>query len=803
MIGLSEMFKARGFEPDSNRAKLVRHTEAEVGAELLQGPWLDYYQKYQQDPIFDKCDQIIVFVGEERSKSRFIGVYDVGERMTADEAPSLPAECPRPEWAQGGFYYPQVRRSGFEDLEGRLIIDWGKDPINWHKPFSDRPVIEIRPLGRTLPPFRDYLLVKSLAGTCRTLVVASALATNQWVGRVSDLPIERSTWRDSMMRRHPCRGFICAVVALAVTLNGCGGGAMTAGGSETALTPLSTQRLAALAMRNYVQRPVHPDHARSRMRRDTGSSPLLYVGDQSTNDVFVYDYPSGTAVGTLTGFNAPYGMCVDATGDVFITNSGSGTAVEYAHGGTSPIKTYSPGGNPIGCSVDANGDVAITSFDPGEVTVYAAGSSSEGTTYSSPCSEQWTMGYDDSSNLIGVGTASSATLACALLSGASTVTTLSTSGITIDAPGGTQWDGKYIALGDQEAGGTKQTGVWPSTLSGSILTAASSEVTFSDTCYSNYTDDVNPFFVGKTNVTPGGSGGQATAMVGPNLWCNTEGSSKVDYWAYPAGGSPTGNLSSPPSEPYGAAVSVIGKSGVNECIKPVSPKDVGRCHLTIIQTLVEYFPQIKAATGLEDPPPRDKAAEVFFRAALKVPQISSKTKELIRYVAANYKSIRHGKISPYCETAETQFESGLQTAIGSNVNFTKILSYLKNEQNMYSSCAGFSLGVQSAIDILIDGESTIYNPKWYKKLGGPPDVLERQWEPASRAPRAPNGAPAPGPVKDIIGETIAGDLGGATTGAVAGALGAGAGALPGALIGGAAGSAGGLVVGLFKWVWGK
>ena len=79
--------------------------------------------------------------------------------MTADEAPSLPAECPRPEWAQGGFYYPQVRRSGFEDLEGRLIIDWGKDPINWHKPFRDRPVIEIRPPGRTLPPFRDYLLV--------------------------------------------------------------------------------------------------------------------------------------------------------------------------------------------------------------------------------------------------------------------------------------------------------------------------------------------------------------------------------------------------------------------------------------------------------------------------------------------------------------------------------------------------------------------------------------------------------------------------------------------------------------------
>jgi hypothetical protein len=164
MIGLSEMLKARGFEPNPNRVKLVRHTKAQIGAELLQSPWLDYYQKYQSKPIFDGCDQIIVFVGEERSNSRFIGVYEVGKGMTADEAPPLPAECPRPEWAQGGVYYPQEKRGGFEDLEGRLIIDWGKDPINWYKRFTDLPVIEIRAPGRTLPPSREYAGVDSRGG---------------------------------------------------------------------------------------------------------------------------------------------------------------------------------------------------------------------------------------------------------------------------------------------------------------------------------------------------------------------------------------------------------------------------------------------------------------------------------------------------------------------------------------------------------------------------------------------------------------------------------------------------------------
>lgn len=40
----------------------------------------------------------------------------------------------------------------------------------WHQSFTDRTVIEIRPEGRSLPPFRDYLRVnlsfKELAALC-------------------------------------------------------------------------------------------------------------------------------------------------------------------------------------------------------------------------------------------------------------------------------------------------------------------------------------------------------------------------------------------------------------------------------------------------------------------------------------------------------------------------------------------------------------------------------------------------------------------------------------------------------------
>jgi hypothetical protein len=242
-------------------------------------------------------------------------------------------------------------------------------------------------------------------------------------------------------------------------------------------------------------------------------SHLCCAGRRSS----VYDYSNGKLVGTLTGFDGPYGGCVDAKGDVYITTFDGGNAVEYAHGGTKVLNTYDSGGTPIGCSVDSKGDVAVTSFDPGEAVVYAGGDRNEGTTYSeAACTYVWQMGYDHRGNLIGVGESSSGGRAyCALLSGAKSMSSLSFSG-TIDFPGGTMWDGKYIALGDQEAGGTFETGIYPSTLRGSSLSPVGSGVTLTDTCYNGYTDIVSPFIVGKKNTPV--SDKQGKVVVGTNLW---------------------------------------------------------------------------------------------------------------------------------------------------------------------------------------------------------------------------------------------------------------------------------------------
>lgn len=354
------------------------------------------------------------------------------------------------------------------------------------------------------------------------------------------------------------------LVAAIAALAGCAGlqpsngapGTTPQNGKATGLTPLWVQRDAALTMRHYVQRPRHPDRGSSWMlpQKKKKGKILMYVGDWDTDDVYVYDYPSGIQVGILTGFSEPYGGCVDAKGDVYLAQFGNGEIVEFAHGGKKPINTYSPGGELIGCSVDSKGDVAATSFDPGKVTVYAKGNPEDGTTYSdSDCEYIWTMGYDDKDNLIGVGEYTSIDV-CALLAGSKSETTLTESGITIDFPGGTMWDGKYIALGDQEAGGKYVTGVWEATLKGTTISAEGSEITFTDTCEGDYTDDVNPFILGKQNTPANRKEGKL--MVGFNEYCQDSGSDGVDLWHYPAGGNPFKNVPLTIKEPMGVVVSI-------------------------------------------------------------------------------------------------------------------------------------------------------------------------------------------------------------------------------------------------------
>lgn len=181
MLGLSDFLGKCGFRVDARRVKLVRHKDARYDIEHLRAKgWFDAYQGIQTRPVFDGCDHLAVFVGEEGTAARFIGVYEVGRRTSATLA-LLPSDCPHREWAgPGRVFYPLAKVRGLEELEERLVIDWGKGALAWHQWYRDRPVLELRAPGRALPPFVDYLHVNLRFRELKRLA-ASPDAHRDWV----------------------------------------------------------------------------------------------------------------------------------------------------------------------------------------------------------------------------------------------------------------------------------------------------------------------------------------------------------------------------------------------------------------------------------------------------------------------------------------------------------------------------------------------------------------------------------------------------------------------------------------------
>jgi DNA-binding beta-propeller fold protein YncE len=253
-------------------------------------------------------------------------------------------------------------------------------------------------------------------------------------------------------------------------------------------------------------------------QQNAKASALLYVSDTETSEVYVYTYPGGKLKQTLAGFTDPGGECADAKGDVFVTNTGAFDVVEYAHGASSPSATLSdPGYFPFGCSVDpTTGNLAVTNFSSasgsgaGNVAIYQRARGKPKKRYSlSTMPSVLLCGYDDKGNLYVDGlTGASATVFAELPKGGKKLREI-TLDRSIAAPGGVQWDGKYVAVGDE---------------------ASDTIYRFSIAGEKGVTAGTVPLSGGSTVVQFWIDGSK---IVGPN-----SGSGTADVWKYPAGGAP-------------------------------------------------------------------------------------------------------------------------------------------------------------------------------------------------------------------------------------------------------------------------
>jgi len=255
----------------------------------------------------------------------------------------------------------------------------------------------------------------------------------------------------------------------------------------------------------------HRGVGRSWMSPKARGQDLLYVSTGLPDGAtYVYTYPKGQLVGGLSEAGYSYGLCSDVRGNVFITNQYA--IYEYPHGGASASAVLTnPFGATVSCSVDSTtGDLAAVTA---EGVVIFHPQSRHGwklaKLFSLPYPRMTACGYDASGNLFLDGQSSSGYLVAELPKGKSDFkrTLLDKS----FPPGNIQWDGKYVAIGDN-------------------LSLAIRRFKFSGTTGrqvgTTKLEGVDEFFQfwiqGATIVAPGSKSGQYVFAV----------------WPYPAGGNP-------------------------------------------------------------------------------------------------------------------------------------------------------------------------------------------------------------------------------------------------------------------------
>jgi len=264
--------------------------------------------------------------------------------------------------------------------------------------------------------------------------------------------------------------YILGVAAAAALLAGCSSGSTssfapssgsTAGGASKLMhngRVISTSILEPkFASRMVTGRKMHQLHGKIDARTKT-----FWISDSGDNQVVVFSYPSGTAMGALApppeGFSEPQGMCSDKNGNVFIANTENSKIDEYAPNGTFTQALSDPGEFPAGCAVDpVSGTLAVsniisTSDNAGGISLYANASGSPQQLTDPNMFEVFFIGYlGKTGNLYYSGFNNSFYAAISSYIGGN-FALLPITGATIGFPGtvSNSFKTKTLAIGDQD-----------------------------------------------------------------------------------------------------------------------------------------------------------------------------------------------------------------------------------------------------------------------------------------------------------------------------------------------------------------
>lgn len=269
------------------------------------------------------------------------------------------------------------------------------------------------------------------------------------------------------------------------------------------------------------------------MSPDARGNSLLYVSDSERARVNVYArYLSRKPIleGQLTGFSYPIGACTDRSANVYVTDFYAVNIVEYAHAGTTPLRTIPLQGSPIGCSVDpTTGNLAVAIWEgaqgyntPGGVFIFQSASGTP-TLYTPGLWQIFPPVYDNKGNLFLLGYNPTVEL-LELRRGGGAFDQISLGSTQFWAPGSVLWDGKHVNAIDQQYNGGDTTAIYR------IAVKGNSGKTLHTTILS---DNCNPYgaYVFQPSII-------GSKILGPNHSC----SSRFDYWNA-NGGTPVHSLS--------------------------------------------------------------------------------------------------------------------------------------------------------------------------------------------------------------------------------------------------------------------
>jgi hypothetical protein len=143
---LQQLFDGYGI--DWKRTKLVRHNMSNpTVAENKKAGLLDYYQAVQSKTRFDDCDLIFSFLGTEGTNGIYLGCYRVCGSVPFDKS-----KMPEKFFFDKGMdndciFYKLEPLDYLSEYKDRLVIDWGRDAINWcQNGTKQKEILEIRPV---------------------------------------------------------------------------------------------------------------------------------------------------------------------------------------------------------------------------------------------------------------------------------------------------------------------------------------------------------------------------------------------------------------------------------------------------------------------------------------------------------------------------------------------------------------------------------------------------------------------------------------------------------------------------------